>query len=335
MKMVLITDLDNTIYNWVDYFAPCFRGMVHALARVTGLEETDIISEFRQMYQENETVEFMPLIQGLAICNNKSEDEVKDLVRIGRGAFMKIRRKRLDLYPEVKETLKWVRDQGLLIIAVSNAPMSQAYARMRHFRIQKYFDGIAAQHDPLQPADVVIYAKIIQKVASGYFVPKMRRWFLEPSERKPSPDDYARILADLGIEPKDAFVVGDSLQKDIAPAIRLGSIGIWAEYGEHAERKNVETVNMLGSWGDKRVSSINQGFDYHPDFKIAGFSDLIKILPARQPALWDMIETDITGVALKAPQESTSLRPITTHTTQAQPNNKQNGQLSLWEKFTP
>ena len=29
IEVAILTDLDNTIYNWVDFYAPCFRAMLY------------------------------------------------------------------------------------------------------------------------------------------------------------------------------------------------------------------------------------------------------------------------------------------------------------------
>lgn len=51
-RPILITDLDNTLYNWVDYFAPSFRGMVHAISREMNLDEEKIYSGFKEVFKK-------------------------------------------------------------------------------------------------------------------------------------------------------------------------------------------------------------------------------------------------------------------------------------------
>ena len=50
---------------------------------------------------------------------------------------------------------------------------------------------------------------------------------------KPEPRVYASALADLGVDPTDAWMVGDQLESDVAAPQRLGLRGIWVDYRGH------------------------------------------------------------------------------------------------------
>ena len=62
---VLITDLDNTIYNWVDFFAPSFRAMLGEMVHLTSLDEDTLISSFQRVYQRHGTSEYSFAIEEL------------------------------------------------------------------------------------------------------------------------------------------------------------------------------------------------------------------------------------------------------------------------------
>ena len=47
---------------------------------------------------------------------------------------------------------------------------------------------------------------------------------------KPEPSVYSSALADLGVDPTDAWMVGDQLESDVAAPQRLGLRGIWVDY---------------------------------------------------------------------------------------------------------
>src|SRR6267154_3325268 len=120
MNRLIITDLDNTIYNWVDYFAPCFRAMVHVLARETEESEDDLIGSFCQVYEAHGSVEYAFSVQELPILRNRTDSEIAELVRLARGAFKRVRDKRLEPYPTVGRTLRWLRSQGDRVVAITN-----------------------------------------------------------------------------------------------------------------------------------------------------------------------------------------------------------------------
>ncbi len=58
MKTLLITDLDNTLYNWVDYFAPSFRGMAKALSREMGVSLDGLFEDFKEVFSRRGSLEY-------------------------------------------------------------------------------------------------------------------------------------------------------------------------------------------------------------------------------------------------------------------------------------
>ncbi len=59
---------------------------------------------------------------------------------------------------------------------------------------------------------------------------------------KPDPGIYRAALAGLGAQPGEAAMVGDSLDKDCAPAKRLGLTTAWLRHADAAQTKDVEGV---------------------------------------------------------------------------------------------
>jgi HAD superfamily hydrolase (TIGR01662 family) len=45
--------------------------------------------------------------------------------------------------------------------------------------------------------------------------------------RKPTPGFYAHVLETLGARPEEAVMVGDSFEKDVAAAVRVGMRAVW------------------------------------------------------------------------------------------------------------
>jgi len=281
MNGLIITDLDNTVYNWVDYFAPCFRAMVHALARETGESERAIIEAFCQVYQARGSVEYAFSVQELSIFQDRSEEEVINLVRIAKGAFTRVREKRLRPYPTVNKTLIWIRSQGHRIVAVTNAPVVYAFGRLRQLRIQHLFDGLAGRKNYDIPQGAIT-RKVQERADKGYFAPPMLTWEFELDELKPNSRGYARVIGDLAMPAKNVWVVGDNTQRDLVPGIQLGAIGVWAKYGEVVDKKNLDTILELTAWKKENILSerITSSFS-----EINDFSELTELIPTNQMTL--------------------------------------------------
>ncbi len=62
--------------------------------------------------------------------------------------------------------------------------------------------------------------------------------------RKPHPDNFLRVLADLGVEPSEAVMVGDTYEHDILPALEIGMRAVWVLARPDRElRSMIEVLN--------------------------------------------------------------------------------------------
>jgi phosphoglycolate phosphatase len=280
---VLLTDLDNTIYNWVDFYAPCFRAMLHAVAARTGVAEADLVPQFKAVFTAYASVEYPYCIQKLKICGGLPKDEVRALVRAGRVAFGRARRRRLVPYPGVQETLLWAKSNNIPVIAVSNAPWYASWRRLWNLGLKGLFAGIAAGPGfPVEQEDE--YAEDA-RCMQATFEPALK-WIIPSGELKPSPRMYSTVIGALSLRPEDTWVVGDSLSKDIAPALALGAVGVWAEYGTRYDEANFRTLLGVTHWSPDKVEAVYEGTGIRPSITIKRFDELRELIPTVQRRLW-------------------------------------------------
>ena len=50
-KKLLITDLDDTLYDWTGFFVPAFYAMVDEIVALTGLDRARLLHEYRETHQ--------------------------------------------------------------------------------------------------------------------------------------------------------------------------------------------------------------------------------------------------------------------------------------------
>lgn len=286
----LLTDLDNTIYNWVDYFAPSFRAMVHVLSRELEVDEEQLLGQFKDVYGRQGSLEYAFAVQELAICKDMEKAEVERLVRVAKGAFSRVREKNLLPYPDVEDTLSWFTRSGVQIVGVTNAPVFQAKGRLKQLNIDRYFYGLAAWEGHRIPVDDLEITKEIQRRdSSGNYtsaIPEQRIWPLSAEEVKPSSSGYIKIITDLGVSPDQVYVVGDSLGKDLAPAIEIGAVSIWARYGKIVQEKNMATLFAITHWSEAKIQTTYSEDSIVPAHTIDSFGDLRKIVVTPQLALF-------------------------------------------------
>jgi FMN phosphatase YigB (HAD superfamily) len=206
IEVAILTDLDNTIYNWVDFYAPCFRAMVHVLARKTKIAENEITKQFKHVFSLFGSVEYPFSIQRLELCQGRPDSEILELVYLGQLAFGQARRRHLRPYPGVLETLAWAKRNNISVVAVSNAPLYLAWKRLFRLKLQGLFDGIAAAEGFPIPTEDVYASKY--KASRSSIAHKLALYL--PSDRlKPAPQMYGDVLARIGVRAENTRVVGN------------------------------------------------------------------------------------------------------------------------------
>src|SRR2546429_2052033 len=94
----LVTDLDNTLYPWVDYIVPCLEAMVGSLERTTQLPRIKIIQSLKAVYTKYESNEYPFAIQESEIFEPyRADPDSFDalVIQPARRAFAEVRRRYL------------------------------------------------------------------------------------------------------------------------------------------------------------------------------------------------------------------------------------------------
>jgi HAD superfamily hydrolase (TIGR01509 family) len=135
-------------------------------------------------------------VRGIEITPEQAEE-------FHRESWVGVRRFGVELYPDTLDVLREVRARGLLIGINSNRPWSTAMMMM-------------------DLADMGIAPYVDAAVSSG-----------ETGFIKPHPSTFERLLADLGIKPQEAVMVGDSLEADLRGARAVGMRTVWKLNGRY------------------------------------------------------------------------------------------------------
>src|ERR1035438_4756250 len=104
---VLVTDLDNTLFDWVDIWYRSFSAMLGSLAQSTGLDQATLERDFKRIFERQGTSEYAFAIQKLS-CLRRLHPKGTDLTEKYSGAieaFRDARRAALKLYPTVADSL--------------------------------------------------------------------------------------------------------------------------------------------------------------------------------------------------------------------------------------
>lgn len=244
----IVTDLDNTLYPWVDYIVPSLEAMVASLVTTTGLPRIRIVQSLKAVYSRYDSNEYPFAIQESEIFAPYEEDfdSFNALVlRPAREAFVAARQKYLRPFPGVRETLAALRGRGIAIVGLTDAPRNAAELRLKWLRLDGHFDALYTL--PGYPLPENVDPEIRRKEEAGHYRSRTPVVELPAEAEKPSAAGLARILSDLGLSPREAIYVGDNVKKDMPAAEKAGVLGVWAEYGTYVSAEYRERLSVISA----------------------------------------------------------------------------------------
>jgi len=283
-RKALLLDLDNTLYDWVAYFAPALRGMCRALSEATGLSTGLLFEEFKTVFAKHGTVEYSFALQELPSLTRlhpgASDVALFERYRGVVEVFQHRRRAYLQPYPGVLEGISLLHRGGYAVIGVTDGRRFQAENRLRQLGLDTVMDGLCCVSDHAVP-DAETVAAIRQKEEGRYRSAVKRVHVLPSGLRKPSPEVLDYVLRAEGIPYEAGMYVGDSLAKDILMAQRAGIYDCWARYGARVSPLDFATLVRVTDWPPKAVNeALNpspQRLGILPSFVADSFDDVVRL----------------------------------------------------------
>lgn len=245
---VLVTDVDNTLYDWMAMWSPAFGGMLARLAADSGLPRDMLEREFRALHQLHGTTEYAFAIQELPSLRALHPGE--DLVARYAAAidqYRAARRRTLRLYPGVAEALAAIRATGCLVVGYTESRAYYVNYRIRALGLDGLLDYVYSPPDHALPAGMSPEA-IRRYPAEHYRLARTVHRHVADGAWKPDAAVLRALLGELGAEPAQAVYVGDSLVKDVAMARAAGVSDVFARYGDVPDRAGYELLRRVSHW---------------------------------------------------------------------------------------
>ena len=291
MRGYLITDIDNTLY---DYFelAACFRAMIHVLSKKTNIDEETLIADYGEVFLKRGTIEYPYPVQELRCLQSYSEKEMDVLTELATIAFGKSYNKRLKLYDGVTETLKALTDSGWIICGITNAPLYRAYSRLQKKGILKYFSVLAGRaYEDIEKTKFINESDRIQnrtkfdRALVSLKSKNIKVFTVPPPYLKPNPKMFHTVFEHIEQKEKkplsklNIYAIGDNIINDLKPIKSTSHKLIWAKYGSIIEPKNKETMIKFTQWQNKERDILQKVIPEEiVDYIIMSFTELTDIL---------------------------------------------------------
>lgn len=276
---LLITDLDNTLYDWVSYFALSFRAMVRELSLVLSVEEETLKDEFKAVHQLHGSSEYPFAILELpsvrAHFRSASRSQIFHHLRKPLDAFNQSRNQHLRLYPSVLETLQYLQSLNIPVVGHTESIAELAFHRLQVLGILPFFTHLYALDGRLEPHPDSHRDAEAFRLSPGVVT------FVPGDERKPNPTLLRDICSKEAVPVNDAVYVGDSLTRDIGMAKNAGVMAVWARYGTQYPSGLWTEIVRVTHWIDedvRRETGLRKLYrNTRPDLTIDSFSEIITL----------------------------------------------------------
>ena len=92
---LVVTDMDNTLYSWVDYIVPAMEALVAAVCQATGFPRIKVVQSLKTVYSKYESNEYPFALQESSIYETFPEFGSFDklIIEPARMAFAEARKK--------------------------------------------------------------------------------------------------------------------------------------------------------------------------------------------------------------------------------------------------
>lgn len=278
-KKTLITDVDNTLFDWVEIWHASFSEMLSKVAEMTGVTYEELYPQIKSIHQAHGTSEYAYLLEELPALKILNEDVRREVILEGNRSFSEARSRTAKLYPGVLEALRHLRRQNVKIVAftesfsVYTACRFQAcgldgivdvlYSPEKHHISSSEYAALSHSHEE----DHILHDTEIRHTPAGV--------------TKPNADLLRSIVAEVGSSVDECVYVGDSLMKDIAMAQILGVTDAHAAYGHAQHREEYSLLKLVTHWPDavvQKESETNSGGVVVPTHKLKeSFAEILDL----------------------------------------------------------
>lgn len=250
---VVITDLDNTLFDWFEVWHRSFKAMLDVIVDKSGIPRDDLLSEIKAIHQRHRTSEYAFLIEEIPSLQTKHPG--KNLVELYNDAihaYRSARKATLRRYPSVKATLEALKSQGVLVAGYTESMAFYTGHRVRRLELDGLIDILYSPRDHELPQGLT--PDQVRKYPSKHYeFEKTEHRYIPPNEFKPNPRLLLDIIEDIGADPSQVIYIGDNLYKDVRMAQDAGVVDVHANYGTAHTREEYQLLVAVTHWTDEEV----------------------------------------------------------------------------------
>lgn len=260
VRRLLVTDLDNTLWDWFAAWYASFSAMLDRLVELSDVPRAQLEAEIRSIHRARGTAEYSNLISEVpSLVSAAAPEDPRRVFDDALHALHSQRRSSTRLYPGVEEALRTIKAAGVSVVAYTESVAYWTEWRIRHTGLDGVIDVLYSAPDHDLPAGMTVEdlrTGYLPKSAYGLRVTKHHH--VPRGVIKPNAQVLGAILEDQSCRPEEAVYIGDSLMKDIAMAQSVGVLDVHAKFGEVQNRPEYELLRRVSHWSDEDVARERQ-----------------------------------------------------------------------------
>lgn len=283
---LVVTDIDNTLFDWVAYYGNAFPISLRYVADQTGIDYDLLLSESRDIFTQH-SIEYPFLVQSLpSVIRGRSRRQILELASNAREVFKSSALPYLIPYVGVETTLASLKKKGIPIVALTDAPRYVAMWKLNKLGILHYFDAIYGLEDPKLPVStdsekVLVDEELLLKhLRQTNFNFQGRVRTLPDDYEKPGTKGFKTILMEFDLDKSELsrqiMWIGDNLKKDVELGSQLGVVTAWAKYG--AANEGLQQLLQFSPLENIRKNASIEDSMSAPDIVLSEFSDILSYL---------------------------------------------------------
>lgn len=268
----IVTDLDDTIWDWLTMWHRSFEPYLCRISEEFGIDIKVLKKDFKELHQRYRTAESSFIyneLNSLSIAEKEKIDG-KQSSKASKSIlheYYSNKKNNLRLYDKVPDTLKMLKELGVCLVGFTESNSFFTKYRIKHLKLDGIFDCIYA------PMDTGIPDSVDKHYREEHWEPELTEIrYLTKKAKKPDKEILEIILKDFGAKKENTIYIGDKLKKDILMANEAGITSVYAEYGHKIESDAYTLLTEVTHWSDEEVKSEKEFKESLKDVPIAKFT---------------------------------------------------------------
>ncbi|MEM9113539.1 MAG: HAD family hydrolase [Myxococcota bacterium] len=250
----LITDLDDTLWDWLEIWHAGFRPFLDAVSQKLQLPAEKLKTEIREIHQAEGTSEYSFLLGKMPSVRERfAPDEIVEQFRDAILAHREGRRRATRLFPGVLKTLMELKSKGVVLVAYSDSLSFYSKRRIRNTNLDGVLDF--AYFPPDHGPPPALELGDVREMPGDYYELSKTQVRLTPKGKsKPAPEILKKILNDLSADEDEVLYIGDDVRKDVGMAQAVGVHDVFANYRpEKHDLPSYQLLREVSHWTDEMV----------------------------------------------------------------------------------